>query len=169
MAIEVTDRPAQPVADAIRVSVPERGFRQDVRAASIVWRRELIRFKSDRLREFVELVVIAIRTSWLYLFLGRRVAAFERLIDDFAERSEPQRLAALSLRDLRLLLNELMNIRGHRWTNASLADAAAMVCYAMLRHQVEQVSDSKASGTLHNTLLKWIPLDRNISRVCVVQ
>ena len=114
-------------------------------------------FKSNRLREFVELVVIAVKTSWLYLFLGRRVASFERLVDDFAERTEPQRLAALSLRDLRLLLNELMEIRCHRWTNASLADAAAMVCYAMLRRQVEQVSGGKGSGALHNTLLKAIP------------
>ena len=113
--------------------------------------------KSDRLREFVELVVIAVKTSWLYLFIGRRVASFERIVDDFAERSEPQRLAALSLRDLRLLLNELMDIRCHRWTNASLADAAAMVCYAMLRRQVEQVSGSEGSGALHNTLLKAIP------------
>ena len=113
--------------------------------------------KSDRLREFVELVVIAVKTSWLYLFIGRRVASFERLVDDFAERTEPQRLVALSLRDLRLLLNELMDIRCHRWTNASLADAAAMVCYAMLRRQVEQVSGGKGSGALHNTLLKAIP------------
>ena len=50
-----------------------------------------------------------------------------------------------------------MDIRCHRWTNASLADAAAMVCYAMLRRQVEQVSGGKASGALHNTLLKAIP------------
>jgi len=114
-------------------------------------------FKSNRLREFAELVVIAVKTSWLYLFLGRRVASFERLVDDFAERSEPQRLAALSLRDLRLLLNELMDIRCHRWTNASLADAAAMVCYALLRRQVEQASGGKSSGALHNTLLKAIP------------
>ncbi len=113
--------------------------------------------KSKRLREFVELVVIAARTSWLYLFLGRRVTSFERLVDDFAERTEPQRLAALSLHDLRLLLNELMDIRCHRWTNASLADAAAMVCYAMLRRQVAQVSDGKANGALHNALLKAIP------------
>ena len=112
--------------------------------------------KVGRLREFVELVVIAVKTSWLYLFLGRRVASFERLVDDFAERTEPQRLATLSLRDLRLLLNELMDIRRHRWTNASLADAAAMVCYATLRRQVEQAS-GKASGALHNTLLKAIP------------
>jgi ABC-2 type transport system permease protein len=56
MAIEVTDRSADQVTQAIRVSVPERGLRQDLRAVSIVWRRELIRFRSDRLRAVTSLV-----------------------------------------------------------------------------------------------------------------
>jgi rifampicin phosphotransferase len=114
------------------------------------------RSRTTRLRELVELAVIAAKVAWLYLFLGRRVASFERLVDDFAERTEPHRLAAMSLRDLRLLLNELMDIRCHRWTNASLADAASMVCYAVLRRLVQQANDGKASGA-HNTLLKAIP------------
>lgn len=114
------------------------------------------RSRTSRLREFVELFVMAVKIAWLYLFLGRRVAAFERLVDDFAARTEPQDLAAMSLRELRLLLNELMDIRCHRWTNASLADAASMVCYAMLRRLVEQANGGTASGA-HNTLLKAIP------------
>ena len=59
MAIGVTARqqqPGQQVTDAIRVSVPDRGLRQDLRAVNIVWRRELIRFKSDRLRAVTSLV-----------------------------------------------------------------------------------------------------------------
>jgi ABC-2 type transport system permease protein len=56
MAIEVTEPSAGQVTEAIRVSVPERGLRQDLRAVSIVWRRELIRFKSDRLRAVTSLV-----------------------------------------------------------------------------------------------------------------
>jgi ABC-2 type transport system permease protein len=44
------------VTNAIRVSVPERGLRQDLRAVSIVWRRELLRFKSDRLRAISSLI-----------------------------------------------------------------------------------------------------------------
>ena len=118
---------------------------------------EEARTKGNRAREVVELAVIAVKVSWLYLFLGRRVASFERLVDDFAERTDPQRLSNLSLRELRLLLNELMNIRCHRWTNASLADAASMVCYAMLRRLVEQANGTKGSEALHNTLLKAIP------------
>jgi rifampicin phosphotransferase len=112
------------------------------------------RAKASRVREVVELAVIVVKVTWLYLFLGRRVASFERLVDDFADRTEPQRLTTLSLRELRLLLNELMDIRCHRWTNASLADAASMVCYAMLRRMVQQTN---GSGALHNTLLKAIP------------
>jgi ABC-2 type transport system permease protein len=41
---------------AIRVAVPERSVRHDLRAVSIVWRRELIRFRSDRLRAVTSLV-----------------------------------------------------------------------------------------------------------------
>jgi daunorubicin resistance ABC transporter membrane protein len=41
---------------AIRVAVPERGIRQDLRAIGIVWRRELIRFRTDRLRAVTSLI-----------------------------------------------------------------------------------------------------------------
>jgi ABC-2 type transport system permease protein len=56
MAIGVTDLESDQIPAAIRVSVPDRGLRQDLRAISIVWRRELIRFRSDRLRAFSSLV-----------------------------------------------------------------------------------------------------------------
>jgi ABC-2 type transport system permease protein len=52
------------VVDAIRVSVPERGLRHDLRAVSIVWRRELIRFRTDRLRAITSLV-----QPFLFLFI----------------------------------------------------------------------------------------------------
>ncbi len=44
------------LTEIIRVAVPERSIRADVRAVSIVWRRELIRFRSDRLRAVTSLV-----------------------------------------------------------------------------------------------------------------
>ena len=34
----------------VRVSVPQRSLRSELRAIKIVWRRELIRYRSDRLR-----------------------------------------------------------------------------------------------------------------------
>jgi ABC-2 type transport system permease protein len=56
MAVELSTPDLDPVTAAIRVSVPERGLRQDLRAIRIVWYRELIRFKSDRLRLVTSLV-----------------------------------------------------------------------------------------------------------------
>jgi ABC-2 type transport system permease protein len=56
MAIGVTDLESDQITTAIRVSVPDRGLRRDLRAIGIVWRRELIRFRSDRLRAFSSLV-----------------------------------------------------------------------------------------------------------------
>ncbi len=44
------------LTEAIRVAVPERSLHHDLRAVSIVWRRELIRFRSDRLRAVTALV-----------------------------------------------------------------------------------------------------------------
>ena len=56
---------AQPgLTDMIRVAVPDRGLRQDLRATSIVWRRELIRFRTDRLR-----MVTALIQPVLFLFV----------------------------------------------------------------------------------------------------
>ena len=51
--LEVEERA---LTDTIRVAVPERSLRHDLRAVSIVWRRELIRFRSDRLRAITALV-----------------------------------------------------------------------------------------------------------------
>ena len=44
------------LTEAIRVAVPERSLRHDLGAVSIVWRRELIRFRTDRLRAITSLV-----------------------------------------------------------------------------------------------------------------
>jgi ABC-2 type transport system permease protein len=56
MAQDVADREQDALTEAIRVAVPERSLTHDLRAVSIVWRRELIRFKSDRLRAITALV-----------------------------------------------------------------------------------------------------------------
>ncbi len=44
------------LTETIRVAVPGRGIRQDLRAIGIVWRRELIRFGRDRLRAVTSLI-----------------------------------------------------------------------------------------------------------------
>ncbi|HEX6696582.1 MAG TPA: hypothetical protein VF080_07305, partial [Solirubrobacteraceae bacterium] len=42
--------------EVIRVRVPPRSWRSELRAMKIVWRRELIRFRSDRIRIVTALV-----------------------------------------------------------------------------------------------------------------
>jgi len=50
-ATEQTIAPAGVAApEVIRVRVPPRSWRSELRAMKIVWRRELIRFRSDRIR-----------------------------------------------------------------------------------------------------------------------
>jgi ABC-2 type transport system permease protein len=60
MATQTTDVTAAPdpgvLVEEIRVAVPEGGLRHDMRAAGIVWRRELIRFRTDRLRAVTALI-----------------------------------------------------------------------------------------------------------------
>ena len=51
-------------AEVIRVTVPPRSFRSELRAIKIVWRRELIRFVNDRMR-----IVTALVQPLLFLFV----------------------------------------------------------------------------------------------------
>jgi ABC-2 type transport system permease protein len=51
-------------ADVVRVRVPPRSWRSELRAIKIVWRRELIRFRSDRLR-----IITALVQPLLFLFV----------------------------------------------------------------------------------------------------
>jgi ABC-2 type transport system permease protein len=54
--ITVPEASERSLTELIRVAVPERSIRADLRAVSIVWRRELIRFRTDRLRAITSLV-----------------------------------------------------------------------------------------------------------------
>jgi ABC-2 type transport system permease protein len=55
---------AAPAPEVIRVRVPPRSWRSELRAMRIVWRREIIRFKSDRIR-----IVTALIQPLLFLFV----------------------------------------------------------------------------------------------------
>src|SRR6266566_7330845 len=57
MTTEVATAPeTAALIDQIRVAVPDHGIRHDLRAIVIVWRRELIRFRTDRLRAITSLI-----------------------------------------------------------------------------------------------------------------
>jgi len=62
------------VTTPVRVSVPERSWRHDVRAVKVVLQRELIRFWQDRMR-----IVVALVQPVLFLFvLGSGLASLTR-------------------------------------------------------------------------------------------
>jgi ABC-2 type transport system permease protein len=53
-----------PPSEIVRVHVPARSWRSELRAIKIVWRRELLRFKSDRMR-----IITALVQPLLFLFV----------------------------------------------------------------------------------------------------
>ncbi len=103
-----------------------------------------------------EALRIMCMTTWQYLFLTKRVSAFERTIDEFAATTQPNRLHEKSLPQLLEDLRSFMDIRCNRWTNASLADTAAMVSYGVLKRLLNHEFPSQDQSGLHNSLLKGL-------------
>jgi rifampicin phosphotransferase len=101
-----------------------------------------------------ELVRIAGCAAWQYAWMRRRLEAFERTVDAFASRTHPDRLHTQGLPELLDELRGFVVIRNHRWKNASLADAASMICYALLQHVLKTAGYGQA---LHNRLLRALP------------
>jgi ABC-2 type transport system permease protein len=54
--VQTTTPAGPPRHDIVRVSVPKRSLNSELRAIKIVWRRELIRFRADRIRMITSLV-----------------------------------------------------------------------------------------------------------------
>ena len=107
-----------------------------------------------RVARAAELLRVAARTTWQYLFLRRRLEAFEARVDRFAARTRPDRLDGRPLNELLGDLRSFLDIRFRGWKDASLADVAAMVCYALLRRALRRVD---TRGGLHNRLLRALP------------
>ncbi len=110
--------------------------------------------RRGKVRQAAEIVVIAARATALMLRLGRRIERFERTVDEFAARAEPSRLERLSLASLRDLLAGFIEIRCHRWLDASLADGAAMISYGALERLLRGAG---VDAAVHTSLLKAIP------------
>src|SRR5215469_15450406 len=53
---QTPDAPRTPETPIVRVTVPKRSLASELRAIKIVWRREIIRYRSDRLRMVTTLV-----------------------------------------------------------------------------------------------------------------
>jgi phosphohistidine swiveling domain-containing protein len=107
--------------------------------------------RGGRIAVLGELVRMAGCTTWQYVRLRRRLESFEQTVDAFAARTQPDRLRLLTLPELLEELRDFLSIRNHRWKNASLADAASMICYALLQYALKTAG---CSPTLHNRLLR---------------
>src|SRR5262249_7691239 len=107
-------------------------------------------------RQALEVARIAVRTSCQFAFLSRRIARFESTVDRFAERTHPERLQAMSGVELRDALRAFMDIRCNRWLDASLADAASMICYGALERLLKNAYQNDGASE-HTALLKAIP------------
>jgi pyruvate,water dikinase len=99
---------------------------------------------------------VALRTASQYLFIERRVTAFESRVERYAEGAHPARIHLRSRETLRGDLAAFLHIRLNGWNDAALADAAAMVCYGLLRKKLSTV-DASDGAALENDLLKGMP------------
>ena len=110
-----------------------------------------------RMRQAVELAWIAMKSTWQYLFLTKRVQQFETTVDGYAAATHPERLKGKTLSELLNDFRGFIDIRCNRWKNASLADAASMVCYAALQRLLARAFPARDQQSLHNSLLKALP------------
>jgi pyruvate,water dikinase len=110
-----------------------------------------------RVRQAFELALIAAQTTWQYLFLTRRVRQFESTVDAYAAHTHPDELKNKGLPQLLADFREFLDIRCHRWKNASLADTASMVCYGALQRLLARNFPGADQHSLHNSLLKALP------------
>jgi hypothetical protein len=109
-----------------------------------------------RIGQLFEVVRIAITVGWRALRLENGVREFETTVDQFAEDTQPARLQDNSLVELLACFRRFIDIR-HRWVKASLADAAAMLSYGLLKGSLHEEFPDEDLASLHNTLLKGLP------------
>lgn len=113
--------------------------------------------RSNAMARAAELVHIAMRVPWHYLTMGRRIRRFERRIDAYALASRPLALHDRDTAQLAALLESFLDIRLRRWTDAALADTAAMICYGVLKALLRRWLPDRDQVTLENDLLKGLP------------
>lgn len=113
--------------------------------------------KTNWITRFVLTVRVVLRTTWQYIWIQSRVRNFEAVVAHFADRTHPDRLSANTVKQLAEHLREFVDIRLCRWNGAALADTAAMVCYGVLKYQLNRALADTDQCALHNNLLKGLP------------
>ena len=110
-----------------------------------------------RVGQLFELCRIATTVVWRALWLTKGVEDFEATVDQFAEATTADAFQNASLADLLIHVHRFIDIRSHRWVKASLADAAAMLSYGLLKRTLNKEFPDEDLASLHNTLLKGLP------------
>ncbi|MDH5730925.1 MAG: PEP-utilizing enzyme [Gammaproteobacteria bacterium] len=106
---------------------------------------------------FFEKIRILVAVIFRYFSFTKRVDRFEYLVDHFASKYKNEKIRKLDLFELNQGIREFLEIRFHQWINASLADTAAMVCYAGLKGFLKRYLSHSETDSLHHALLKGIP------------
>jgi rifampicin phosphotransferase len=104
----------------------------------------------------VEVCRIAVQAAWQFLWLPQRLRTFEQTADAFAAAHAPAALAKRSLPELLAGLRGFLDIRCHRWLPASLADAASMIGYGLLKRFLGREFPDEDGAALHNNMLKGL-------------
>lgn len=112
--------------------------------------------EQNRVTQWLETIRIAAKTTWTFMFLEHRVRRFEDRADKFAAASTPTKLEHMNVVELRNCIRDFMDIRLHRWTDASLADAASMVSYGILCSLLRNTFPEEEHQALPNSLLKGV-------------
>jgi pyruvate,water dikinase len=108
-------------------------------------------------RQIAEVAGIALKTTWQYLFLSRRVRRFEGRVDAFAQAAHPDGVGTKPTHALLHDFRGFLEIRNRKWNDAALADAAAMVSYGLLQRLLVRAAPEADQTSLHNNLLKALP------------
>jgi pyruvate,water dikinase len=90
------------------------------------------RIQRNPLARTTEAAAIALNVAWQCARLEKRLQRFERRVDSLAAQTAPHLLGEVSLAELGAHLDAFLDIRLRRWTDAALADAAAMVSFGIL-------------------------------------
>ncbi len=108
------------------------------------------------LAEGLEVAQIVVSATRMYSELGEHIRQFEQRVEAFSARTHPRLLRERDLGGLREDLRGFLEIRFHRWMQASLADMAAMVCFGVLEQVLEAAMPEPEERALHGTLLKGL-------------
>lgn len=111
-----------------------------------------VRIDQHTIARILEYVRVGYCVLWRYLFVQRGLRRFETTVNAYAGDSRPETLGEKNLGELGQLLHRFLHIRLERWTDAALADTAAMVCYGALKALIRGRPDVDV-----NDLLKGLP------------